>query len=250
MIKAREDSYDGRGNFVLRGSSQIGEVLKQFEGRPLMLQRFIPFTSEISVISARNTLGEVSTFPVGENIHGKDYNILLTTVVPARVSEEVKYKAKKIAEKTMDALQGAGVFGIEMFVVNEEVMINEIAPRVHNSGHHTIEACETSQFEQHLRAISGEKLGDTSLSVPCAVMHNILGAEGYTGPYQMTYDGQVVDGIHKTGKGVFVHDYGKHDTKPNRKMGHVTILGNEGENTKELLTRSYSIQKLIKIKAA
>lgn len=247
MIKARSDSYDGRGNFVLRDVSQVDEVLTQFNGRSLMLQKYIPFDSEISIISARNTQGEISTFPVGENIHGIDYNILLTTIVPARVSERVTDRAREVAEKTMDALRGAGVFGIEMFVVRDEVMINEIAPRVHNSGHYTIEACKTSQFEQHLRAINGEGLGDTSLCVPSAVMHNIIGVERYTGDYRIMYDRQTINGTCQTHEGVYVHNYGKHQVKPYRKMGHVTILGNASERQEELLNRASSIQNLINI---
>ena len=244
MIKARTDSYDGRGNFVLRDKKQIDDLLQKFKGRQLMIQRYVPFDTEVSVIAARSTTGEVATYPVVENIHGRDYNILMTTIAPARVLPELAEKAKKLAEMTMESLKGAGVFGIEMLIQGDEILINEIAPRVHNSGHYTIEASETSQFEQHLRAITGMSLGDTKLSSP-AVMHNIIGVEGFQGKYQITYNGQVINGTCEVEPGVYVHNYGKHEVKPWRKMGHVTIVGYH--KTEELLDKSLNIQKLIYI---
>lgn len=247
MIKARKDSYDGRGNFVLRNLSEIDEVLKIFDGRELMAQRYIKFDLEVSVICARATNGEIKTFPVGENIHGVDYNILLTTIVPARVENSVVAEAKRIAERSMEALKGAGVFGIEALVVGGEVLINEIAPRVHNSGHYTIEACETSQFEQHIRAVAGDSLGSTELVCDAAVMRNTIGPEGYTGNYRMTFDGEIVEGTREVAKGVVVHNYGKHKVKPHRKMGHFTAISLLGESREELIARVEELDIKIKI---
>lgn len=247
MIKARTDSYDGRGNFVLRDQKDIPGVLSYFKGRDLMVQQYIPFDVEVSVISARGVNGDIATFPVGENIHGVDYNILETTIVPARVGKDVVSKAKRVAEKTMEALRGAGVFGIEMLVTNGDVLINEIAPRVHNSGHYTIEACHTSQFEQHIRAIAGEQLGNTHLIYGSAVMHNIIGQEGYTGNYQIMFRDVSVTGTTQVGEGIVIHNYGKHQVKPHRKMGHVTITSRAGESQEALLHRLSSIQNLIKV---
>ena len=247
MVKARKDSYDGRGNFVVRKEDEIAEVFTYFNGTELMVQRFIPFDLEVSVISARGLDGEIANFPVGENFHGADYNILKTTIVPARASESVIEKAEKVARDAMEALKGAGVYGIEMFVVNGEVMINEIAPRVHNSGHFTIEACHTSQFEQHLRAIAGDKLGDTGLVSGPTVMYNIIGLEGQSGKYRITYDGKPVIGTARVEEGIYVHNYGKHEVKPYRKMGHFTILSLKGETQDQLIRRAEKIRDKVEI---
>lgn len=248
MIKARRDSYDGRGNFLLEEESQIEEALSQFNDRDLMAQRYVNFVKEISVIAVRSTTGKIQTYPVGENEHGKDYNILLTTIIPARINSSIEQKARNIAANTLNVLEGAGVFGIEMFVTENDVLINEIAPRVHNSGHYTIEACKTSQFENHLRAISGMDLGDTSL-LRSTVMHNIIGEVGYEGPCQIIYDGKVIEGTKEINSGIYIHNYGK-SARPWRKLGHLTIVGKDGENLDELQYRSSSIKNLIKIKAA
>lgn len=249
MIKARKDSYDGKGNFVLRSKEDMEKALNYFEGRELMAQEFIPFDTEVSVISARSTQGEVSTFPVGENIHGADYNILETTIVPARVSEEVIKKAKAIAEKTMEAMKGAGVFGIEMLVKEGEVLINEIAPRVHNSGHYSVEACQTSQFEQHIKAIAGEKLGSTDLVSNAALMGNIIGKENERGTYEILYKEAPVSGTKEVEEGVFIHHYGKHETKPYRKIGHFTVLSLPDETQDELIKRVEQIKDQIEIRS-
>ena len=148
----------------------------------MLLEKFVPFKMEVSVIAARNTKGEIKTFPLVENIH--EHNILRQTIAPARVSEKITKNAEEIAEKTMNVLKGAGVFGIEMFVTQDDkVLINEIAPRVHNSGHHSLESSATSQFEQHLRAILGLELGDTTL-MHKTIMYNILGSHGFQGEYK------------------------------------------------------------------
>ena len=173
LLKTRRDAYDGRGNYKINSKSEIDDALDLFSGKTLMVEKFVKFEKEVSVIAARNTKGEISTYPVVENIH--ENNILRTTIAPGRVSEIVRKEAEKIAEKTMEVLHGAGVFGIEMFITSDdEILINEIAPRVHNSGHHTLQSCNTSQFEQHLRAILGMDLGDSSIKTP-TIMYNILG---------------------------------------------------------------------------
>ena len=247
MIKARIDSYDGRGNFVLRDQTDVSQFLSCFNGRSLMAQRYIPFDKEVSVISARGINGEISTFPIGENIHGVDYNILETTIVPARVSGEVISKTERIAEDVMRALNGAGVFGIEMFVTGKDVLVNEIAPRVHNSGHYSIEACHTSQFEQHVRAIAGESLGNPDLICDYAIMHNIIGEEGYSGSYQIMFEGTPIIGTTPVAERVVVHNYGKHQVRPNRKMGHFTIVSLNGEAQNDLICRAEQLREKIKI---
>ena len=247
MIKARTDSYDGKGNFVLRNQTDVSRVLSCFNGRNLMAQRYVDFDLEVSVISARGINGEISTFPVGENIHGADYNILKTTIVPARVDDEVVLKSRGVAEDTMRVLEGAGVFGIEMFVKDGDVLVNEIAPRVHNSGHYSIEACHTSQFEQHIRAIMGERLGNTNLTSGSVVMHNIIGGEGYTGSYQMMFERTPIIGTTQVADSVVVHNYGKHQVRPYRKMGHFTVVSLNGVTQDDLIHRAEQLKSKIKI---
>jgi 5-(carboxyamino)imidazole ribonucleotide synthase len=224
MLKARTDAYDGRGNRRLAGEGDVDAALEAFKGRPLMVERWVEFgdghafSGEVSVIAARSVSGEVKTYPVGENFHVD--SILDMTIVPARIAPETARKAEEVAAQTLRALAGAGVFGIEMFVDKAgAVLINEIAPRVHNSGHYTIEACRTSQFEQHVRAITGMPLGDTTLMY-AAVMVNLLGAPGKSGPYR--WDGLASV---RAMPGVALHDYGKKDAQPKRKIGHVTATG-------------------------
>jgi 5-(carboxyamino)imidazole ribonucleotide synthase len=237
MLKACEDSYDGRGNFVISSKDMIHKAFAYFTGKDCMLEKFIPFEKEISVMVARNTTGQIASFPVAENIHSK--SILDTTIVPARISREIEIKAKKTAEKTMQVIKGAGIFGIEMFVTEDEnVVVNEIAPRPHNSGHYSIEACSISQFEQHLRAILDMPLLKPEL-LSTAVMVNILGCENYNGPY-------AIRGLKKLFSipGVKLHVYGKQISKPGRKLGHITVTA---ENVEKAIARAERARKVIKM---
>jgi 5-(carboxyamino)imidazole ribonucleotide synthase len=217
MLKACEDSYDGRGNYLIKNKDQITPALSHFAGKQCMVEEFVDFKKEISIMISRNTSGEISYFPVGENIH-KD-NILDLTIVPARITNEVETKATNLATRTIESLKGSGIFGIEMFVDrNDNVLINEIAPRPHNSGHYTIEACSISQFEQHIRAILDYPMPKPFL-ISGAVMVNLLGPEKINGAYE-------IYGIDKllSLEGVKLHIYGKKATKPHRKLGHITAL--------------------------
>ena len=232
LLKTRRDAYDGRGNYKINSKSEIDDALDLFSGKTLMVEKFVKFEKEVSVIAARNTKGEISTYPVVENIH--ENNILRTTIAPGRVSEIVRKEAEKIAEKTMEVLHGAGVFGIEMFVTSDdEILINEIAPRVHNSGHHTLQSCNTSQFEQHLRAILGMDLGDSSIKTP-TIMYNILGPKTFQGEYNVLFKKQ--DNIH-------LKMYGKLESKPQRKIGHVNVVDVENRGMKELLKQVEDLKK-------
>ena len=232
LLKTRRDAYDGRGNYKINSKSEIDDALDLFSGKTLMVEKFVKFEKEVSVIAARNTKGEISTYPVVENIH--ENNILRTTIAPGRVSETVRKEAEKIAEKTMEVLHGAGVFGIEMFVTSDdEILINEIAPRVHNSGHHTLQSCNTSQFEQHLRAILGMDLGDSSIKTP-TIMYNILGPKTFQGEYNVLFKKQ--DNIH-------LKMYGKLESKPQRKIGHVNVVDVENRGMGELLKQVEDLKK-------
>ena len=236
LLKIRTGAYDGRGNFKISTLDQIPEALKLFEGQSLMIEKFVDFKMEVSVIASRNTSGEIRTYPLVENIH-KD-NILNMTIAPARVNETISKNAEEIAHKTMEVLRGAGVFGIEMFVTNDnKVLINEIAPRVHNSGHHTLQSSKTSQFEQHLRAILGLELGSTEL-VHSTIMYNILGPSNFTGVYKSPS----ID-LENT----FLKMYGKLESKPQRKIGHVNLVDKNDLGMEKLLERVSILSDSIKI---
>ena len=232
LLKMRKDAYDGRGNYKINSKSDIDDALDLFSGKSLMVEKFIKFEKEVSVIAARNTKGEIATYPVVENIH--ENNILKMTIAPGRVSENVKKQAERIAEKTMEVLHGAGVFGIEMFVTSDdEILINEIAPRVHNSGHHTLQSSDTSQFEQHLRAILGMSLGEVLIKSP-TIMYNILGPATFQGEYNVLCPKK---------NNIFLKMYGKLESKPQRKIGHINIVDNDNSVMNELLTQVEDLKK-------
>lgn len=239
MLKACENSYDGRGNFLIRSPEQVPHAFRYFSDGQIMVEKFVAFTKEISIMVARNPSGEIASFPVAENIHKN--NILDTSIVPARISQETQLNAKKMAERTMQVLKGSGIFGIEMFVTeSEEVLVNEIAPRPHNSGHYTNEACSVSQFEQHLRAVLDLPLVKPELLCP-AVMVNILGREHLDGPY-------VINGLKQilNVPGAKLYVYGKKTAKPGRKLGHITATGRTVE---EALTRAAKARAAIELTA-
>ena len=237
LLKSRRDAYDGRGNFKITSSDDIEKAYQHFDGKSLMVEKFVNFKMEVSVIAARNTKGDITTYPLVENIHQN--NILKMTIVPARVSDDVISNAGEIAKKTMEVLNGAGVFGIEMFIdQDDKILINEIAPRVHNSGHHTLQSCKTSQFEQHLRAILGLDLGSTDL-VHKTVMCNILGPDGFEGKYKP---------VELEKDGVYLKMYGKSVSKPQRKLGHFNIVDlNDSGNIDQLLKIADGIKNSILI---
>ena len=237
LLKARRDAYDGRGNFKIASENEIEKAYQHFDGKSLMVEKFVDFKMEVSVIAARNTKGEIATYPLVENIH--EDNILKITIAPARVSDDVISDAGEIAKKTMEVLKGAGVFGIEMFIdQNDKILINEIAPRVHNSGHHTLQSCKTSQFEQHLRAILGLELGSTDL-VHKTVMCNILGPDGFEGKYKP---------VQLANDGAYLKMYGKDVSKPQRKLGHFNVVDlNDSKDASELLKMADAIKNSVSI---
>ena len=238
LLKTRRDAYDGRGNFKITSVEQISDALNLFEGRSLMVEEFVDFKMEVSVIAVRNTVGEIKTYPVVENIH--EDNILKMTIAPARINTEISKNTEEIAHKTMEVLHGAGVFGIEMFVTqDDQILINEIAPRVHNSGHHTLQSSKTSQFEQHLRAILGLNLGSTELLHP-AIMYNILGPKNFKGVYKMP----IIDFDN-----AFLKMYGKLESKPKRKIGHVNLVDQDEIGIEKLLVNMGKLQENIIIKS-
>lgn len=222
--KLGKEGYDGRGVQILRTEADLE---KAFD-KPGLLEELIPFEKEISVIVARNERGEVATFPAVEMAFHPEQNLVEYLFAPAEISTSVTVKADIIAKTVIEKLGMIGLLAVEMFVTKEgEVLVNEIAPRPHNSGHQTIEANVTSQYEQHLRAITGLPLGNTKLLCPGAMV-NLLGEPGFTGParYQGFEEVMKVEGVH-------VHLYGKAQTKPFRKMGHVTIVDQDINSVKQ-----------------
>ena len=216
LVKACEDSYDGRGNTLIRSEDDLLRWYDHIDGKKYMVERLINFRKELSVMVARSKSGHIESFPVVENIHNN--NILEATIAPARVSNSIRQKATKIAERTASALGGSGIFGIEMFLTDDDqILVNEVSPRPHNSGHYSIEACSVSQFEQHLRAILNLPLSRPRLLSP-AVMVNVLGSADCNGPYR-------IKGLKRfcSIQGAKLHLYGKRISKPNRKLGHITV---------------------------
>lgn len=217
LLKARRGAYDGRGNVLVSNAEELARALASFEDKPLYAEKFVPFKKELAVMVARDRQGNAITYPVTETIHQR--NICVETLTPADVPQETTEAAKQAALSVAQSLEGAGVFGVEMFLTEDgQILVNEVAPRVHNSGHYTIEACRTSQFEQHIRAITGLELGPADMIVPAAVMVNILGERN--GPVELKGLEQASADPHTT-----VHIYGKSPTKVDRKMGHITATG-------------------------
>ena len=228
MLKARRQAYDGRGNYVLKTREDIPAGIAALGGGgegSLYAEKWAPFAKEVAVMVIRADDGEVRSYTTVETIH-RD-SICHTVYAPLRVNDpETSRRAREIAERAVETFEGAGIFGVEMFLMpDNSLLINEIAPRPHNSGHYTIEASETSQFENHLRAVTGMPLGDTGLKVPAAAMVNILGlADLSKDPDAVTKTlAPAVRSLYIPG--ATTHLYGKSGCRPGRKMGHVIVVG-------------------------
>jgi len=228
--KLRKGGYDGRGVQIIKFQEDVNSIWIE----PSVMEELVAIEKEISVIVCRDELGNIESYPVVEMEFHPVANLVEFLFSPSKISESLKEEAITIAKKIAEKLGIVGLLAVEMFLDKSgRILVNEIAPRPHNSGHHTIEACYTSQFEQHLRAITGLPLGSTKQILP-AVMINLLGEEGHTGSAK--YEG--MSEALKT-EGVFPHIYGKKETRPMRKMGHVTILD---------VSLDAAIEKAIRIK--
>ncbi len=211
VMKKTRGGYDGKGQLLIHSASDIPEASNLLKNGQCVIEKWIPFEKEVSVIVTRKTNGDKKCFPVAENIH--EENILHKSIVPARISEKTSIKAVELAEQLAEHLNLVGTLGVEMFVTeSQEIIVNELAPRPHNSGHYTMEACQTSQFEQHIRAVCNWPLGSTDLMSP-VVMVNILG----------DHLGNILKAIPELNDWK-VHLYGKKDPITKRKMGHVNVL--------------------------
>ncbi len=213
--KALQGGYDGRGVAVLEHAEQFASYLPV----PSLIERFVPNALEIGVMVARNVHGEMAVYPPVEMQFHAEQNMLDVLLAPARITLKQTDEATALAQRAVEALDGVGIFGVELFLTEVgELLINEIAPRTHNSGHHTLDACVTDQFEQHARAILGLPLGATTQHSPAAMV-NLLGEPEHAGV-------PVYQGLEKALaiEGACVHLYGKQETRPHRKMGHATVV--------------------------
>ena len=225
VVKTTRGGYDGKGQQIIRSKEELLLAKPLFEHSACIIEAFVPFTKEISVIVQRNADGQSYCLPIGENIHVN--HILHETIVPARISKSLENKAVRAAKQIAVHLNLVGTLAVEMFVLNDQdIVINELAPRPHNSGHYSMEACNISQFHQHIRAICGWPLREPKLWSN-AVMVNILGQ----------HIAPVINSISKY-PDWSVHLYGKAEAKDNRKMGHVTMLTKGIEKTLEEIERS------------
>ena len=217
VLKARRHGYDGQGTFIIKDSSSLQETWKQLGYKPVLLEEFIPFDRELAVIAARSVTGEVVVYPVVET--QQEEQVCRRVIVPAEINQDIVEEIEAIARTLLNSLQALGVFGIELFLTTSgKVLVNEVSPRTHNSGHFTLDACETSQFEQQLRAVTGLPLGSPALNCDGALMVNLLGYEYSQDDYLDKR--QKLASLPRS----FVHWYGKTESRPGRKLGHVTVL--------------------------
>lgn len=234
VLKARRDGYDGRGNFTARSESELLEGWRRFEGRSggLLVEEFYPFERELAVIVVTGRNGERREYPTVQSVQ-RDH-ICHETIYPAPISSDVQARAQRLARAAVDTFGGQGVFGVELFMkANGDLAVNELAPRVHNSGHYTIEGAECSQFENHVRAILGLPIGSTSVRAPVVVMRNLLGdGDGTEWPLDGWLNALATPGVG-------AHMYGKREARKGRKMGHLTAYGEEMEEVRGRIQSAY-----------
>lgn len=235
MQKLRRLGYDGKGVKKINDARALAAGFTE----PSLLEQFVPFQKEIAVIVARNQRGDITTYPTVEMKFHPEANLVEWLLSPARIAPETDEQARSIAMRVAESLKVVGVLAVEMFVTQEgSVLVNEIAPRPHNSGHHTIEASYTSQYDQHLRAVLNWPLGNPAAR-QVAVMINLLGEPGFSGPAKYQNLRHIL-----AEPNVYVHLYGKTDTKPMRKMGHVTILADDAQAA---LNKAQAIKQQLKV---
>ncbi|MGL5835252.1 MAG: 5-(carboxyamino)imidazole ribonucleotide synthase [Waterburya sp.] len=230
VLKARRHGYDGQGTFIIKDIECLQQLAKTVPIAELLIEEFIPFERELGVIAARNESGAIAIYPVTETF--QQNQVCHWTITPADVSIQIAEEVKAIARTILDKLEVIGVFGIEFFLTKDHrVLVNEIAPRTHNSGHYTLDGCETSQFAMQLQAVTGLPLGSTALKSSGAIMVNLLGFEESDTDYEEKRDREARR-RHRILKipNSFLHWYGK-TSRPGRKLGHVTVILDEKELT-------------------
>jgi 5-(carboxyamino)imidazole ribonucleotide synthase len=240
VAKTRKEGYDGKGVWIFNSAELQQNVSKRAFSQPALIEQFIPCQTELSVMVARDREGNSRLWPVVDMEFDPVANLVTYLNCPARIHNEIAEEAKTIALKTITALNGIGVFAVEMLLGTDgKLYVNEVAPRPHNSGHHTIEACYTSQFEQLVRILAGLPLGSTEMIQP-AVMINLLGDSGFSGEYQLK-------GLAEAAaiEGVYIHLYDKKESKPMRKMGHVTITAHTLDGARSKAERVLNLLQFI-----
>jgi 5-(carboxyamino)imidazole ribonucleotide synthase len=237
VLKARRHGYDGKGTWVIADEIELRSAWESMHQVPAIAEAFIPFERELAVIAARSESGEITIYPVVETLQTNQ--VCRRTIAPARVNSTISKKVETIAQKIVTTLDAIGIFGIEFFLTAEgEVSVNEIAPRTHNSGHYTIEGCQTSQFDQLLRVVSGRQLGSVSMVAPVAVMVNLLGFEKTLGvDAEYLEKRKAIASFPNT----HIHWYGKKSSSVGRKLGHVTILAETHDTAIDISDRIESI---------
>lgn len=242
VLKSRRHGYDGQGTFIIQDFATLEQKLsdetitKTLNKSLFLLEEFIPFERELAIIAARSVEGEIVTYPVVET--QQEQQVCRRVIAPAEITPTQAAEIQAITHTLLNSLEVVGIFGIELFLgTNGKILVNEIAPRTHNSGHFSIDACETSQFEQHLRAVCGLPLGNPALQCAGAVMVNLLGYENYHSDYQSQR--QQIAEIPQA----HVHWYGKTESRPGRKLGHVTVLL-DNQNREQAIAIAHSIESI------
>lgn len=236
VAKTRKEGYDGKGVTIFNTTELLSDISKRAFTNNALIEEFIPCQTELSVMVARDRSGTTSTWPVVDMEFDPIANLVTYLNCPAQIPDDIAKQAQDIALRTISALDGVGVFAVELLLgIDGKIYVNEVAPRPHNSGHHTIEACYTSQFEQLVRICAGLPLGSTRLIQP-AVMMNLLGGKDFSGSYRL-------QGLEEASaiEGVYIHLYGKTESKPMRKMGHVTITADSLEEAKNKAKRVHEL---------
>ncbi len=235
--KLRKGGYDGRGVVILK--SEEDAVSKRFN-EPSLIEKAVDIDKELSVIVARGVNGEITSYPVVESVFNPVANLVSSLIAPAEIDSETETRARNLAMKVVDSMEFEGLMAVELFLNTEgEILVNEVAPRTHNSGHHTIEGNRTSQFSQHLRTVANFPLGSTAKLHNAAGMINLLGDDG-------AYGAPVYEGLGAAieMEGVNPHLYGKSQVKPHRKMGHITVTGS---NMKEVQNKLLKLQSIVRV---
>ena len=230
VLKARRHGYDGQGTFIIKDREELTATWNKFHCPPMLLEEFVRFAKELAVMVARNVSGEIVVYPVVETYQKNQ--VCRWVIAPAAVSEQVTQEIHQIARTLVDKLQVVGICGIELFLTDDQrILVNEIAPRTHNSGHYTLDACDISQFEMQLRTVADLPIATPKLKTPGAVMVNLLGYEDSDSDYQSKRERSSLVLRERIASlpHTFVHWYGKTESRPGRKLGHVTVLLTESE---------------------
>jgi 5-(carboxyamino)imidazole ribonucleotide synthase len=237
VVKARRHGYDGQGTFIVGSAAELEAVKRRLGNIPLLLEEFIPYAQELAVMGARNPAGEIVIYPVVTTV--QENQVCHRVLIPAQISHTVTREIEAMTRYLLQELDAVGIFGLELFLTAAgDIYINEIAPRTHNSGHYTIDACVTSQFAMQLRAVTGLPLTPPTLTTAGAVMVNLLGYEHAHQDYHPQRE--KISSLPLT----YLHWYGKTEARPGRKLGHVTILTEGSDSQEELLAKAQLIEEI------